>query len=1027
VSPKRAKRRPRRPNGAAGVKAPKELIEKATVPADIVTGKSEDQTRFGDVLARGRQSFRDTIREAADYRAIARSKYGLVPVIVLLIASAVTALDSRIFTLAIPVIVPELDFDLPALISILSAVGFVTAIGIVFFSYLTDRVRRVPFVAGGTIVTGLASIVTGRISNTRGFGLTRIADSIGSDAIDVPVGSLTADYYPVEIRGKVYALLGVVKRLFSVGAPLIVGVALIYISWRTMYAITGSLLVLAGILSLVFLKEPIRGYMERRSLGVEEEEAQIPEPPLSFGAAWRTVWSIRTYRRLFMSDIPSAVGDFAFGIFLPVWAFEHYGLSPLQLGLIFALISAVVLPFGFLSGGIIDQLVRYRPSRVLTFTGMLSLFSVPAVIVIGLGPPLWVFATIFMVFNCANALVGPARGVLYAQIVPANTRGLGFNVRVIAEIPAALIRGTFIAFFVRKYGTAGGIYVCAPFFLVSALIELSAAGFFDRDMRRSLASQLAASDWRRAKEEGRDKMLVCRNVDVEYSGIQVLFDVDFDVEEGQIIALLGTNGAGKSTLLKAIAGVQEASGGAVVMDGRDITHVPPNEIAQKGVMLMPGGRGTFPDLTVAENLVLGNWLNDDEKRLEEIYEMFPILKTREQERAQLLSGGEQQMLSLAMAFLSKPKLLMIDELSLGLSPAAVQQLIEVVRQIHKEGTTIIVVEQSVNIALTIAEQAVFMEKGEVKFVGKTADLLKRPDILRAVYVKGTGALVDRPASGRKSERDLREYGLEHARPIVEVKNLTKLFGGVVAVNDVSFDLRDGESLGLIGPNGAGKTTVFDLVSGFQSPDSGQVMFDGVEVTSMGPEERSRAGMVRRFQDARLFPSLTVYENILAALERRLEVRSMVLTAIQAPQARRAERRARARADRLIELLELEAYRDKFAKELSTGLRRITDIACVLATEPRVLLLDEPSTGIAQAEAESLGPLLRRARHETGCSMLIIEHDMTLIATLSDELIAMDQGAVVVRGKPEVVLNDDRVIESYLGTSEDVIKRTGARA
>jgi branched-chain amino acid transport system ATP-binding protein len=204
-----------------------------------------------------------------------------------------------------------------------------------------------------------------------------------------------------------------------------------------------------------------------------------------------------------------------------------------------------------------------------------------------------------------------------------------------------------------------------------------------------------------------------------------------------------------------------------------------------------------------------------------------------------------------------------------------------------------------------------------------------------------------------------------------------------------------------------------------------VFYEGVDVTDWIPDRRSREGLIRRFQDARLFPALTVEECLLVALEQHTEVRSTVLHAISLPSARRSERRLRARADRLIDLLELGAYRDKFVKELSTGLRRIVDLACVLAAEPKVLLLDEPSSGIAQAETESLGPLLRRVRFETGCSILIIEHDMPLISKVSDELIALDLGALVVRGEPDAVLNDPRVIESYLGTDESAVQRSGA--
>ena len=170
---------------------------------------------------------------------------------------------------------------------------------------------------------------------------------------------------------------------------------------------------------------------------------------------------------------------------------------------------------------------------------------------------------------------------------------------------------------------------------------------------------------------------------------------------------------------------------------------------------------------------------------------------------------------------------------------------------------------------------------------------------------------------------------------------------------VSLALHEGQVLGLIGPNGSGKTTLFDVISGFQKPDGGRIVYDGVDVTDLPAEQRARTGLVRRFQDARLFPSLTVFETLLVSLEQRMEVRSTFLAAMQMPQARRAERRVRRQAERLIELLDLGAYRDKFVKELSTGLRRIVDLACVLATDPKVLLLDEPSSGIAQAEAEGL--------------------------------------------------------------------------
>jgi ABC-type branched-subunit amino acid transport system ATPase component len=255
--------------------------------------------------------------------------------------------------------------------------------------------------------------------------------------------------------------------------------------------------------------------------------------------------------------------------------------------------------------------------------------------------------------------------------------------------------------------------------------------------------------------------------------------------------------------------------------------------------------------------------------------------------------------------------------------------------------------------------------------------------------------------------------------------VTKGFAGVRAVNDVSIRVRDGEILGVIGPNGAGKTTLFDLISGFLAPDEGQILFDGRDITGDGPDRRSLLGLTRSFQDARLFGSLTVHDTIAVALDRVLEVRDPVAAALDLPHVARAERRIEARADQLIELLALGAFRDKFVSELSTGSRRIVDLACQLALEPRVILFDEPSSGIAQRETEALGPVLQRIREETGASMVVIEHDMPLLTGICDRMIALELGEIIAQGTPAEVLADPRVIASYLGTDAAAINRSGA--
>jgi branched-chain amino acid transport system ATP-binding protein len=544
---------------------------------------------------------------------------------------------------------------------------------------------------------------------------------------------------------------------------------------------------------------------------------------------------------------------------------------------------------------------------------------------------------------------------------------------------------------------------------------------------------MAMHDANEAKQQGRAKLLVCRDVDVTYGNLQVLFGVDFDVEEGEMIALLGTNGAGKSTLLRAISGLTAPSNGAILYDAEDITYLPANEHVGRGIVLVNGGRGVFPTLTVAENLRLAAWLfREDEEYVRHgtarVLDFFPILRERYEEPAGNLSGGEQQMLTLAQAFLSRPKLLMIDELSLGLAPAIVEQLLEIVRAIHRAGTTIVLVEQSVNLALTVADRAVFMEKGEVRFTGPTSELLERNDVLRSVFLKGTSASVGSlggssspyaaPAAKRKrASNDDRET-------VLDVRGIRRSFGGVAALDGIDLTLEDGLILGIIGPNGAGKTSLFDVISGFLRPDEGSIHLFGDDITHLSPDERARLGLHRSFQDARLFPALTVAENIAVALERHIEVRSPAMAALRLPNVRRAEEKIARRVDRLIDMTNLGDYRNKFVRELSTGSRRIVDLACTLAAGPKVILLDEPSSGVAQRETEQLGPLLLRIRFETGCSMLLIEHDMPLITSVSDELIALDLGRNVTRGLPQDVLDHAAVVSSYLGTDEGAIHRSG---
>jgi branched-chain amino acid transport system ATP-binding protein len=264
-----------------------------------------------------------------------------------------------------------------------------------------------------------------------------------------------------------------------------------------------------------------------------------------------------------------------------------------------------------------------------------------------------------------------------------------------------------------------------------------------------------------------------------------------------------------------------------------------------------------------------------------------------------------------------------------------------------------------------------------------------------------------------------------AEVVLDVREVSVSYGGVKAVDEVTFEARKGQIVGFIGPNGAGKTTVFDAICGFVQTQSGRVVLDGQDITRLTPTERARKGLGRSFQDARLFSSLTVFETLACAFERHARGEDPVSAMVWAPWIRTRERNRAARVEEIIDLMGLGAFHDKFISELSTGSRRVVDLACVMAHEPSVLLLDEPSSGMAQKETEAMGPLLLRVKEATGCTMLLVEHDMPLVTSVSDELIALETGRVIVRGSPKDVTNNPRVVEAYLGTDERVVARSGA--
>jgi len=627
----------------------------------------------------------------------------------------------------------------------------------------------------------------------------------------------------------------------------------------------------------------------------------------------------------------------------------------------------------------------------------------------GVGYQTYPVATSILVFSMAviggiSSLGGTLIGVVFVQ-------GL------ILAVPRLALVFTGTALLVVLYAAPGGIGQGLERLRDAAVRRLARRhgidlvdGFADGSAEAPAFMCDGRVSPKNAGAAGRSGILHVEGLTASYGSLQVLFGIDLDVQEGEIVALLGTNGAGKSTVLRAVAGLIPSTGGTVSLNGADISGVPTDRIAASGFALMPGGRGVFPTLTVEENLRLATWLLRSDPAAadaarEEMLDLFPALRERIGIMAGNLSGGEQQMLSLAMAFVAKPKVLCIDELSLGLAPTVVAQLCDRVRAVHAAGTTIVLVEQSVDVALLMAERAVFLEKGEVRFEGPTTELLDRPDLLRSVFI-GSGRSAPSPAGSDPAP----------ARGVhLECRGIYRRFGGLTALNGVDLDIAPGTAVGIIGHNGAGKTTLFDVISGFLAPDAGEVRLCGVDVSGEPPHRRAAvAGLGRSFQEARLYPSLTVAETVAVALERHLPNRDTLAAALALPASTYMEVSIAERVTEVLGLVGLTGYRNHAIADLSTGTRRIVELACVLAQDPAVLLLDEPSAGVAQRETEALAPLLRRVRAATGCSLVIIEHDMALISAVCDELVALEFGSVIARGTPAHVLAHPKVIASYLG-------------
>jgi ABC-type branched-subunit amino acid transport system ATPase component len=261
---------------------------------------------------------------------------------------------------------------------------------------------------------------------------------------------------------------------------------------------------------------------------------------------------------------------------------------------------------------------------------------------------------------------------------------------------------------------------------------------------------------------------------------------------------------------------------------------------------------------------------------------------------------------------------------------------------------------------------------------------------------------------------------------LEVTGASVAFGGVQAVDGADLLAEPGSIVGLVGPNGSGKTTMLDVISGMVDLQSGSVRLDDESLVEYLPEERSSLGVVRSFQDCRLYPELSVEEVLLLTLDARRPV-GVVSSTLQMPWARRSERTKRAEVDQAIGSFGIGRFRKHRVAQLSTGTRRVVDLASIMLARPRLLLLDEPTAGIAQREAEAFVPLLRRLHQLADCTIVLVEHDVPLVFALCTKVVMMETGRIVSVGTPEEVQRDPKALAAYLGASEEALAVSGAVA
>ncbi|MCU1399703.1 MAG: transporter related [Acidimicrobiales bacterium] len=671
----------------------------------------------------------------------------------LLITLGMSRVVDSIELAAISVLAPDIQKTLHVSDAVIAAIG--GAFGVLFLvgsipiSTLADRHPRKLIAAASMACWSVFVFATGFAGAAFYLFLARLGVGI-SQSYALPVNQpLIADGYPIEARSRVFAVYNGMEVAGRTAGPLIAGGLAGAIagpeSWRWAFWV----IAFAGLpvtIATLRLKEPRRGRNEMNAVLGAELAPAMAELPVSVGVAFERLRKIRSFH-FFLTGI-AALGFALFSIplFLNLYLEDHFGLTAWHRGIVGSAIAAPSIAALAFAAPRIDRLYRRSPPASLVFVGtMIGAFGV--LLVAGLFMPNVGLLVVFFALGTALAQCGFV-GVfaVASSVIPYRLRSrgaamLGVYVTVFGGFFGAVLTGLLS----EAIGRRGAMtLVVLPSTLVGGALIAFGAKYVRNDISQcveELLEEKAETD-RMLESDAEVAAIQVRNLDFSYGNVQILFDVNLDVHQGETVALLGTNGAGKSTLLRVISGLGVPSRGVIRLHGRTITYAEPELRARIGIVQLMGGNAVFGSLSVDENMRMAAFLydaTDAKRRSEASLGRFPVLTERRRSLAKDLSGGQQQMLALAMALVHEPEVLIIDELSLGLAPVTVQGLLEIVRDLKEHGLTMIIVEQSLNVALSIADRAIFMEKGQVKFDGPAQELAERDDLARAVFLGSTGA------------------------------------------------------------------------------------------------------------------------------------------------------------------------------------------------------------------------------------------------------------------------------------------------